>query len=285
MLRRISRAAAWLVLILPAAALASDDVPWDLIDGGADLKGVRKEAAAEVLASAKCYGGCEGTILSCLSKSGGDPIARRLAAFVVRRVKADRDPEEILKEIEDRRLSAFPEKPLDPDVAKTPLCGDAKAPIRVVLYADFGCPYCKATATALRDLVQKDPKRIAYYFKNYPLKSNDRAVPAARALLAAEKQGKFWEMHDFLFANDKDLSDAAIEAGAKKVGLDLARFRADQEDPSVVERLRAEKMEGIRFGVKKTPGILVNGKPYRGVRTWEELFDRIEEERDLLDVK
>ncbi|MFH1679896.1 MAG: DsbA family protein [Candidatus Eisenbacteria bacterium] len=284
-MRRMLWPAAGLLALLAGAALAADDVPWSLVEGGEGLKGIHKEVVAEVLATAKCYGGCEGTILSCLKAGGGDPIARRLAAFAVRRVRADRDVPDILGEIEARRLSAFPENVLTPDLEAIPVCGNPKAPVRVVLYADFGCPYCKATATALRALIKKDPKQIAYSFKNYPLKSNDRALPAALALLAAGKQGKFWEMHDLLFSNDDDLGDAYLESCAAKLGLDVARFRADQKEKSLIDRLRTEKMEGIQFGVTKTPGILVNGKLYRGVRTWEELYDRIEEERDLLGKK
>jgi protein-disulfide isomerase len=281
-MRRSIGVAAFLLVAAGSAAFAANDVPWNLIDGGAGLKPAEQEIVAEVLGSAKCYGGCDGTILACLQKNPDDKIARRLAAFAVRRVKADQDTPDILQAIEDRRLSAFPPKKFTPDLEGIPFCGSAKAPVQVVLYADFGCPYCKATATALRALVKENANLVTYYFKNYPLKAHEQAVPAATALLAAEKQGKPWEMHDRLFAGGDDLSEAFFETCAKEIGLDLARFQADRKEKAVLDRLRAEKMEGIQFGVEKTPGILVNGKFYRGVRTWEELRDRIDEELDLL---
>ncbi len=281
-MRRSINIAAGLLLLAGSAAAASTQVPWDRIDGGSSLKEIEREIVAEVLGQAKCYGGCGETVLACLQKNPDDKIAKRLAAFAVRRVKADQDTPDILQEIEDRRLSAFPPKVFTPDLSGTRVCGDPKAPVKVVLYADFGCPYCKATATSLRSLLGKEPKRLAFYFKNYPLKSHDQAVPAALAVLAAERQGKFWEMHDLLYEEDQNLGETYFESCASKLGLDLARFRSDQKEKGLLDRLRAEKMEGIQFGVEKTPGILVNGKFYRGVRTWEELLDRLEEEGDLI---
>jgi protein-disulfide isomerase len=156
--------------------------------------------------------------------------------------------------------------------------------VKVVVYADFGCPLCSVASPALRRLSQEEPDLIAYYFKNYPLKSNPEAVPAALALLAADRQGKFWEMHDLLYEKEKDeLCDETYESCAESIGLDLDKFRADMKDPDLIKRLRAEKTEGIKCGVEKTPGLLFNGKPYGGVKTPLELLDRIEEEMDLLD--
>lgn len=271
-----------LVLSFLAGAASADEIPWDRIEGGDGLKGIFREAAAEVIESAECYGGCEGTILDCLRSGGDDKAALRLAAFVVRRVRADNDPEDILREIEERRQSAFPEKTHTPDLEGLVVSGDPKAPVRVVVYADFGCPYCKATATALRRLSGEEGGDIAFYFKNYPLKANDRAVPSALALLAADRQGKFWEMLDLLYQDGDDLSDEYIEQCAAEAGLDVDRFHSDLKSKELVTRLRAEKMEGLQLGVKKTPGILVNGKFYRGVRIWEELYDRIEEELEMV---
>ena len=281
-MRKARWTAAGLLLLLATGHPRAGEVPWAQVPGADALNGAQREVMEEVLSGAPCYGPCRGTLLSCLGETPVDPIARRLAAFAVRRVRADRDAEEILKEIENRRISAFPPKTFAPDLQKTPMCGSPKARVRIVLYADFGCPYCKATATALRALVRENPERVAFYFKNYPLKANERAVPAALALLAAERQGKFWEMHDLLFAGDDDLSDAYFDASATKLGLDLGRFHADMKGKAAVDRIRAEKMEAIQYGVERTPGILVNGKVYRGVRTWEELSDRIDEEYDLL---
>jgi predicted DsbA family dithiol-disulfide isomerase len=110
-------------------------------------------------------------------------------------------------------------------------------------------------------------------------------VPAAIAFLAGARQGKFWELHDLLFEHQEDLSDNTLDECAKKVGLDMKKFAADEKDPAIIDRLRAEKTEGMKCGIKKSPGILVNGKPYYGVKTEVELRDRIEEELYLLSLK
>lgn len=265
-----------------AAGTAAGAVPWNRIEGGGELKGVYLEVAEEVLGAAPCYGGCGKTVAACLDENPDDPFARRIAAFVARRVRADKDETQILKEIEDRRLSAFPEKKHAPDLAGLVVAGDPKAPLQVVLYADFGCPYCRVTAIALRRLAKERPKEIALYFKNYPLKAHEYAVTSAQALLAADRQGKFWEMHDALYKETGDLTRERIDGIASAIGLDLAKLHADENDKALVARLRAEKMEGLQFGVEKTPGILVNGKFYRGVRIWEELYDRLQEEKEII---
>ena len=88
-----------LLAIVLGSGAAAQEIPWELIEGSEGLKGIYREVAAEVLVTAKCYGGCDDTIAGCLSADPNDPIARRLAAFVVRRVKTDKDVEELVQEI------------------------------------------------------------------------------------------------------------------------------------------------------------------------------------------
>ena len=271
--------ALWACLAVPASAA---EVPWHLIAGGEELRSFQREAAEEVLLVAENYGDCEGTILECLERNPEDRTARRLADFVVRRVRADRDPEEILQEIEDRRLSALPPTVHEPDLTGLTPAGDADAPVKIVIYADFGCPYCKVATTSFREWAAEEPDKIAFYFKNFPLKSNEHAVPAALMLLAADRQGRFWEMVDHLYAHDDDLGDEAYSECAAALGLDEAKLAADRKDKELIGRLRAEKTEALHFGVRNTPGIFINGKRYLGVKTAEELYDRIDEELEMV---
>ncbi|MBN1827147.1 MAG: DsbA family protein [Candidatus Eisenbacteria bacterium] len=275
----IAAAVLWAAL---AGATSAADVPWHLIEGGEDLRPFQQEVVAEVLAVAENYGGCDGTILDCLNRNPDDRAARRLADFVVRRVRADRDPEEILQEVEERRLSAAPPDIHEPDLDGLVPSGDADAPVQVVIYADFGCPYCKVATAAFREWTAEEPDKIAFYFKNFPLKTNEQAVPAALALLAAERQGRFWEALDYLYAKDDALGEATYAACAVETKMDAARFAADRKDKALVERLRNEKTEALHFGVRTTPGIFINGKRYLGVKTPEELYDRIDEELEMV---
>ena len=265
-----------------AGAASAAEVPWHLIAGGEELRSFQKEAAEEVLVTAESYGENGGTILECIVRNPKERTARRLADFVVRRVRADRDPEEILREIENRRLSAMPPTVHEPDLSGLTPTGDAEAPVKVVIYADFGCPYCKVATTSFREWAAEEPDKIAFYFKNFPLKSNEHSVQAALTLLAAERQGYFWEMVDHLYAHDDDLGEETYSECAAAVGLDAAKLAADRKDKALVSRLRAEKTEALHFGVRNTPGIFINGKRYLGVKTAEELYDRIDEELEMV---
>ena len=273
--------------LLPAAMLMAvpvlaQGVPWQLLEGAEELGSAHREVVAEVLAEGRSYGECKGTLLECLLKSPDDEIARRLGNFVVRRAAANNSVEEILHSIQKRKLSAHAIKTYSPDYTGLIPSGSPDAPVQVIIYADFECPYCRVAATSLRELSRKQPEKVAYYFKSFPLKSHKRSVPAALAFLAAGRQGKFWEMHDILFRHQEDLSEEAFESCAAQLGLDKGQFTADRENKELIDRLRAEKTEGMKCGIKKSPGILVNGKPYYGVKTAVELLDRIEEELYLV---
>ena len=151
----------------------------------------------------------------------------------------------------------------------------------MVVYADFECPYCNVAAPALRRISQEKTGLIVYYYKNFPLKQHKSALESAQALLAAEKQGKFWPMYDLLYESD-DLSQDVLNQCASKLALDLERFKKDMQSKDVLERIRKEKMEGLALGVIGTPGIFINGKFYQGIKTEAELRDRIEEEKDIV---
>ncbi|NNE07846.1 MAG: thioredoxin domain-containing protein, partial [Gemmatimonadetes bacterium] len=248
----------------PLRAALAADVPWNLVEGGEKLSKGHKAVVEEVLRTAKSYGACKGTILECLTTSPDDKTARMLANFAVRRAEANKDASEITESVENRRLSVYPPEVFEPVMDGLTASGNAKAPVKVLIYADFECPYCFVASTALRKISLEPSSSIAYYFKNFPLKSHEQSVPAALAFLAASKQGREWEMHDLMFENKDDLTHESFVAHAKKLGLDVAKFEADMKDKALVSRLRAEKIEGMGCGIKKSPGVLINGKPYLG---------------------
>ncbi len=274
-----------LTLLAAPAGAAAREVPWASIAGGTDLGGAHKTVAEEVIRTAKSYGECKGTILECITAEPADVIASRLAAFVVRRAAAGNDAEQIRESIQRRKLSAFAIRTYSPSYEGLVPSGNPGAPVKVLIYADFECPYCRVASTALRKLSLEEPDKVAFYFKNFPLKSHKRSVPAALAYLAALRQDAGWKMHDLLFDHQEDLSDEVLEKCAESAGLDLAKYRADIADKALIDRLRAEKTEGMKCGIKKSPGILINGKTYFGVKTAVELRDRIEEELYLLGKK
>ena len=283
MARMFGVAAVAMAAILWSSSPRAADVPWDQIKDARTLDATQRAVAADVLSNAHSYGACTGTILECLRT--GDATALRLANFVARRAAEGRSVNSILTSVTNRKLSAFPGKLCDIDLTALTPAGNVDAPVRVVMFGDFDCPYCKVAAIALRELANEMPAQVSLWFKNYPLAQDDRAIPAAVAFLAAERQGLGWEMYDALFAHEGELSDSALASCAAKIGVDLEQYRADLQLGELRDRINREKEEGVRCGFTKVPGILVNGKPYLGIKTKPELRDRIEEELEMIGRK
>ena len=109
-------------------------------------------------------------------------------------------------------------------------------------------------------VLQAYPKEVKFVFKQFPLPMHSNALPAARAALAAGKQGKFWEMHDKLFANQRALTPENIKQFAQDVGLDTAKFEQDIASPEVEQQITEERQQGARALVGGTPSLFINGK-------------------------
>jgi protein-disulfide isomerase len=129
----------------------------------------------------------------------------------------------------------------------------------VIVYADFECPYCAAAEVKLHGA------RLQIAFRHFPVRSSHpRAWPAACAAEAAALQGRFWEMHDLLFADQGRLEDPHLWARARTLGLDLERFDADRRSPPVAARIRGDFESGVRGGVVTTPTLVANGALHTG---------------------
>ena len=115
-------------------------------------------------------------------------------------------------------------------------------------------------------------------FKQYPLPGHPKAREAAKATIAAQKQGKFWEMHDLLFKNQDDLQGANLEDYAKELGLDVKRFNTDMRSKETEKKIEADIAEGHAAGVDSTPSIYVNDRRY--IFPPDELSAYIQEELD-----
>jgi len=145
----------------------------------------------------------------------------------------------------------------------SPSRGPADAPVTIVLFTDFQCPYCARLAPVLEQVVSKNPETVKLVFKNFPLRSHQYAVKAATAALAAERVGKFWEFHDQLFANYNQLNDSKINEIATTLGLDMQQFEQNMRDPAIAGQIRTDFQDGINAGVRGTPSLFVNGKMLR----------------------
>jgi len=162
------------------------------------------------------------------------------------------------------------------DLTDSPFLGPADAPVVVVDFSDFECPYCAKMPALMEQILEQNPGRIKVVFKHFPLPMHRFAEAAARAAIAANMQGKFWQMHDLLFANQKQLSLAKIIDLAKEAGLDMKRFRKDFDSEAVKKILMRDVMEGRKAGISGTPSLLVNGRKVRQ-STLPSLQQRIDE--------
>lgn len=154
--------------------------------------------------------------------------------------------------------------PVKIDVGSSPVLGPASARVTVVEFSDFQCPFCsrgKATMEELRKLYPNDVKVV---FKHLPLEFHPQAMPAAKAANAAGKQGKFWEMHDLLFQNQKDLTPELYTKLATQLGLNIDKFNKDMEDPENEKSIKADMEIARANGISGTPGFFVNGVAVRG---------------------
>ena len=160
----------------------------------------------------------------------------------------------------------------------SPLRGSPMAQVTIYEFSDFQCPHCKMAAPMLKKVVEESNGKVKLVFKQYPLPGHPRAREASKATIAAQKQGKFWEMHDLLCENQDELQTANLEDYAKKIGLDLKRFKADMASKETDKKIEADIAEGHKAGVDSTPSVFVNDR--RFVFPPDELGDYVREELD-----
>jgi len=133
----------------------------------------------------------------------------------------------------------------------------------LVEYGDFECPYCGNAYPDVREVRRRLGDRLTFEFRHFPIESkHPHALQAAEAAEAARAQGRFEEMHDLLFENQRHLERDDLVGYARQIGLDLERFERDLDTHAHVEKIRADQREALARGVSGTPTFLVNGEPY-----------------------
>lgn len=156
----------------------------------------------------------------------------------------------------------------------SPSLGPVSAPVTITIFDDFECPYCAEAVPLLKEVLSAYPDQVRLVFKNFPLGMHKNARAAAIAGLAADRQGKFWPLHDLLFANYKKLNPQKITQLAEQAGLDMPRFETDRVDAKLQQQLNKDLQEGQQIGVRGTPTIFVNGRrlPQRSRAAFDQLI-------------
>jgi protein-disulfide isomerase len=155
--------------------------------------------------------------------------------------------------------------------------GRDDAPVTLVEYADFQCPYCAAAHGEVTRLLSALPDQVRYVFRHFPLQHiHEFAELGAEAAEAAGAQGKFWDMHDVLFENQQDLSVPGVIAFARALDLDMGRFTADLEARRFQERVERDLRSGQQSGIRGTPSFFLNGEKYEGDYSFDTLVEAIQ---------
>lgn len=184
-----------------------------------------------------------------------------------------RDRQDQARKAQEERQAAELEaqfkNPVKVDVGNSPVKGPKDARVTIVEFSDFECPYCAKGKEVVEQILQAYPKDVKVVFKNLPLPFHDQAKPAAQAALAAGKQGKFWEMHDKLFDNQRDLNSDFYEKAAKELGLNVDQFKKDMQSEEIVKQVEADTKLAEKHGIQGTPGFFVNGVAVKGAYPFE----------------
>jgi protein-disulfide isomerase len=160
--------------------------------------------------------------------------------------------------------------------------GPADAPVTLVEYGDFECPYCGRAYPIVKAVQGQLGERLRFVFRNFPLgQMHPHADGAAEAAEAAGAQGRFWEMHSMLFENQHALEHGDLVRYAGVLGLDVARFENELRDGTHTERVREHFMSGVRSGVNGTPTFFINGVRHDAGYDLEALLAAIESARAI----
>jgi protein-disulfide isomerase len=155
-------------------------------------------------------------------------------------------------------------------IGKSPSTGSTKSKTLLIEFSDFQCPYCAEAHKTLKELLAKYPDKLRLVYKNFPLTSiHVEALPSATAAWAAHQQGKFWEYHDALFTNQKQLGEALYLDIAKKLNLDLGKFKRDLS--LATSAINQDIQLAEKLGVSGTPFFVINSPTFSGVVQLEDI--------------
>lgn len=246
---------------------------------GADLPNVewktatppQKQKALKVMREFGCTCGCNMKVAQCRIEDPPCVQSKTLASAAINGAIAGTAEADITKALSNSDLAkraAQRDKtmldPVDIPIANSPYKGPANAKITLVEFSDFQCPYCAQAVGFLNEILNAFPKDVRLVFKQYPLEIHSNARISSAAALAAHAQGKFWPMHDKMYANYKQLTRPNILTWAKESGVDLVRFTADLDAQWIKQLVDKDYADGEKIGVEATPTLFINGKKYQG---------------------
>jgi protein-disulfide isomerase len=173
---------------------------------------------------------------------------------------------------------AAPEGKADVKLGDAPVKGPSGAPITMIAFSDFQCPFCSRAVPVMKQVEDEYKGKVRIAFKQLPLPFHDKAHLAAEAALAANEQGKFWPYHDKLFANQQALDRPALEKYAEELGLNMARFRGALDSGKFKDKVDSDAKEGAAVGATGTPTFFINGTKIVGAQPFDKFKSVIDDE-------
>ncbi len=230
-----------------------------------DFSGLTKtqtDVALSVLRTETCTCGCNLKLAECRVVDTPCGYSRTLASFVVRDASLGKSADTVRADLRQVETQPPPvlAQPIRLSVDGDPMKGPPNAKVTIVEFSDFQCPFCAKATGEVAQILQRYPKDVRFFFKQFPLETHSQAALAAEASLAAQAQGKFWEMHDKMYSDFRHITHAKILLWAKEVGLDMGRFTSELDSHKYAARVASEENQGERAGVEGTPTFFIDGK-------------------------
>ncbi|HVR61297.1 MAG TPA: thioredoxin domain-containing protein [Polyangia bacterium] len=255
----------------------------------AGLSDAQKTTAMQAMNERNCECGCGmGSIGTCVKKDPNCPRSPNLAKLAIDMAKDGKALPQILAAIDDKQkpapgaAAAPPPAPAGPRkivfASHNPRKGPKAAKVTIAEISDFQCPFCKRATPTVKEVEDKYPKDVAVVFVNQPLPFHEHAMEAALAFQAANRQGKAWELHDKMFENNTELGRANFEKWAGEIGLNVARFKKDMDDPKLKEEVAADQKLANSVGANGTPTFFINGRELVGAVPFSDFQKIIDEE-------
>ena len=226
------------------------------------------EALSSLLSQGACPCNQRKSILECVSDDAC-PAAKQLAEFGARKFKEGLSAEEVQQAVVKKYIQDHVHYEFD--LSNSPSKGDATAKVRLVEFADFQCAHCAKLSKVMQALYTEMGASVQVVFKQFPMTRHPFAHYAARASLAAHRQGQFWAFHDLLFRHQFELSQTMIDGFAKKLGLDFKRYATDRESAETYAQIERDRKEAIAAGLRATPTLYIDGKLYSEPKSIEAL--------------
>ncbi len=275
------------LLVAGAALLLGQE--WQTVTKlpGLDFSGLspaKVNTALRLIRNHNCNCGCDMKMAECRVKDPGCGWSKGWSTELLSALREGKDENTALEVATASRWGHPPAPPKLLDeavaipVAGSPVKGPADAQITLVEFSDFQCPYCAKAIKQLDAVLHAYPSQVRLIFKQYPLDSHGQALLAAQAAIAANQQGKFWEMHDAMFANRTNLARPALMALAGHAGLDMKRFAADLDSQATQKAVEHDRADGDKAGVEGTPTVFIDGQRYNGSLALEPMKSVIDAE-------